>query len=206
MEESTITEEIRNNKIIAVEGAGDVGFFVALLKKMKIKGVYVTALNGKNNFNKDLPDLQKRPGFSDVTHFAIIRDKNGDDAFKSVCNILVDKMNFANVPVGNGQFASNIPRVGIFIMPGDEIKGNMIEDLCLKTVEGYPAMVCVNEFASGVSKLEKPPKSLSKTKTQAFLAAQENITNTIGLGAQKGYWDLDSSCLDELKAFLENMR
>ena len=81
----------------------------------------------------------------------------------------------------------------------------MIEDLCLKTVEKHPAMQCVNAFAECVSNLDNRPRNISKAKVQAYLAAQAEVAETIGRGAQKGYWDFDSPYLDELKSFLKNL-
>jgi hypothetical protein len=114
-------------------------------------------------------------------------------------------------PKKHGQFSKGNPKVGIFIMPGEAIEGTMLEDLCLKTVENHPAMKCVNEFATCVSTLENRPKNISKAKVQVFrakvfLAAQPEVVDLVGLGAQKKYWNFDSPSLDELKRFLSNLK
>jgi len=205
VEESNWPKEIKNKKYIIVEGKDDVGFFIGFLNHIGIQDFFVWGIGGKGEFNNELPLLAKVPGFSDITHLVVVRDRNGDDAFDSVANILERKMDFSNVPSQSGKFSGGYPKIGIFIMPG-EIEGRMLEDLCLKIVEKHPAMECVNDFASCVSKLESTPKNLSKTKVQAFLASQPEVANTIGLGAQKGYWDFNSPCLTELKQFLENLR
>lgn len=197
-------------KILAVEGKDEKNFLDSFLKHQNISNCQIEEVGGKDQFSRKLPGLIKTPGFvsSDgsfaVTHLAIIRDKNGGEALKSIANVL--KENNLVPPKKEGQFSSGKPKVGVFIMPGNTIEGTMLEDLCLKCVENHAAMKCVNEFAYCVSKLDNPPKNPSKTKTLAFLAAQEEIANTIGLGAQKSYWDFNSPCLDELKAFLEKMR
>lgn len=206
METREWLKEIRNKKLIAVEGKDDVGFFVKLLDKMKISDFFVWDIHGKDNFNIDLPLLAKIPGFDSITHFVIIRDRENDDAFESIRNILNQKMGFRNVPTENAQFTSGNPNIGIFIMPGNAIKGTMLEDLCLKTVEDHPAMKCVDKFTSCITKLEPKPQNISKAKSLAFLASQVEITNTIGLGAQKNYWNFESSALEELKQFLSNLK
>jgi hypothetical protein len=142
-------------------------------------------------------------------HLAIIRDKDEDDAFASVANI-VTKAGLSP-PLSHGQFSDGNPRVGIFIMPGVTVDGMMLEDLCLKTVEDDGAMDCVEEFASCVAALPDPPKNMSKAKVQVFkahvfLATQPETVDSMGLGAQKGYWNLDSPCLDELKQFLLHLK
>ena len=87
----------------------------------------------------------------------------------------------------------------------------MLEDLCLRTGEDDGAMDCVTKFAACVAALPDPPKNISKAKVQVFkaqvfLAAQPQTVDSVGLGAQKGYWDLDAPCLDELKQFLLHLK
>jgi hypothetical protein len=197
-------------KIIAVEGIDECNFFDALLQYMKISDVDIRDVVGKTEFKNKLPALKATPGFfnvdgsSFVTHLAVIRDQNGDDAFESVANILIQQG--FTPPEKHGLFSNTNPKIGIFIMPGKKIQGTMLEDLCLKTVEDRPAMKCVNQFVSCASGLTPPPKNISKLKAQAFLAAQPDIVNAVGLGAQRNYWNFDSPSLAELKQFLSNLK
>jgi hypothetical protein len=201
---------IKSKKILGVEGLDEENFFDALLKHINITGVQIYQVGGKDQFKNKLPILKKTSGFLNadgspfVTHLAVIRDKNSDDAFESVVGIL--KKEDFTPPKKRGEFSNDNPKVGVFIMPGKTVKGTMLEDLCLKTVEGHPAMKCVNEFASCASALEAKPKNMAKAKAQTFLAAQPEIVNSVGLGAQRGYWNFDSPTLDELKQFLGNLR
>ncbi|MBA7611904.1 hypothetical protein ES703_19135 [subsurface metagenome] len=201
---------ITYKKIIAVEGPDDDNFFDALLRHMNITDFDIRFVGGKDEFKNKLPALKNVSGFFNVdgspfvTHLAIIRDENGDNAFASVTNIL--KKEQFTPPKKHGLFSNGNPKIGIFIMPGTTVKGTMLEDLCLKTVEGYPAMKCVNEFVSCASALETKPKNLSKAKAQTFLAAQPEIANSVGVGAQKSYWDFESPALEELKQFLSNLK
>jgi len=206
---------IKSKKILGVEGTDEKNFFDALLKYMGIMDFDIREVGGKDRFKDKLPALRIAPGFSNadgspfVTHLAIVRDKNSDNAFKSVVGIL--KKEGFTPPNKHGQFSNGSPKVGIFIMPGETIEGTMLEDLCLKTVENYPAMKCVSEFATCVSDLESNPKNISKAKVQifkaqVFLAAQSEVVDSVGLGAQKKYWNFDSPALDELKQFLSNLK
>jgi len=201
---------ITSKKIIAVEGPDDDNFFDALLRHMNITDFDIRFVGGKDEFKNKLPALKKTSGFFKadgspfITHLAVIRDENGDNAFKSVANIL-RKEDFTP-PKKHGLFSDANPKVGIFIMPGKKVEGTMLEDLCLKTVENHPAIKCVDEFASCASALENNPKNISKAKVQTFLAAQPEIVNSIGVGAQKGYWDFNSSTVNELKQFLNNLK
>jgi len=170
-------------KIIAVEGPDDDNFFDVLLRRMNIKDYDIRFVGGKDEFKNKLPALKNVSGFFNadgspfVTHLAIIRDGNGDNAFESVTNIL--KKEGFTPPKKHGLFSNGNPKIGIFIMPGETVEGTMLEDLCLKSVENQPAMKCVNEFASCVSTLEPKPKNISKAKAQTFLAAQPEIANSV---------------------------
>ncbi len=195
---------IRSERLLAVEGKDEINLFNALLDHMDITGFDIREVGGKDKFSVRLPALKNTRGFDKVTHIAIVRDKNSGNAFKSICDILTK--GGLSTPTKHGEFSSGDPEVGIFIMPGNTIQGTMLEDLCLETVKCHPAMKCVDEFALCVSKLKTPPRSFPKAKVQAFLAAQPDAVDHIGLGAEKRYWDFNSPCLEELKTFLNRLK
>ena len=172
---------------------------------MAISNYYVRPVYGKDNFLKSLPALPAIRGFSRLTHLAIIRDKDMNHAFESVANSII-KMG-REPPSKHGTFTNGKPRIGVFVVPGETVEGTMLEDLCLKTVEGQPRMRCVNEFSTCVKELSDPPRNISsKSKVLAFLVSQAETVNSIGLGAEKGFWDFESAHLDELKTFLNQLR
>lgn len=129
---STIT----NRKVLAVEGEDEWNFFDRLLRHLDITGVQIECVGGKKQFATKLPALLRTPGFFDagghplVTHLGIVRDKDEDEAFRSIANI-VKGMNLM-VPDRHGGFSRGSPCVGIFIMPGEHVTGTMLEDLCLE--------------------------------------------------------------------------
>ena len=185
---------IRKKKVLAVEGKDEENFFEALLKYVDITDFAIHAVGGKDQFKNKLPALVRISGFSDVEVLAVIRDadKDANAAFKSIRDIL--KKEGLKPPKSRNQFSSGKPKIGIFIMPGNSDKG-MLEDLCIETVKDHPAMKCVNTFIECVSKLEPQPNNLTKAKAQAFLSAMPNIVNSVGIAAQKKYWNFDSKKL-----------
>ena len=88
-------------------------------------------------------------------------------------------------------------------MPGDFKKG-MLEDLCLRTVKDHPALKCAEAFIECALKLNYPPKNIAKAKAQAFLAVMPEIVSSVGIGAEKDYWDFGSDELKNLKIFLND--
>ena len=141
-----------------------------------------------------------------VTYMLLIRDNDGDfqATFDSVSDVL--RAEGFVPPEEHGVLSNGMPKIGIFIMPGKTIEGLMLEDLCLKTVETRKEMTCVNDFVTCLKKQSRQIKNISKVKVQTYLAAQPEIVNSLGVGAQNNYWDFDSKVLDELKRFLELIR
>ncbi len=195
---------ITKRNVLAVEGEDERNFFDAVLHQMSILDVQIEPVGGKNRFKDKFPALLRMQGFDAVKYLAVVRDKDEDNAFESIANIV--KAAGLTPPSASGRFSDGAPRVGIFIMPGQGVYGTMLEDLCLETVKNHPAMDCVGPFAECIQGLTHPPRSPSKAKCQAFLAAQVEIANAVGVGALKGYWNLNSPALDGLKAFLSQMR
>lgn len=200
-----MTDIIHQKKVLAVEGKDEVNFFNALLKYVGITDFEVYEVGGKQQFKDKLPALARRRGFSDVEVLAVVRDADNDAnaAFESIRNIL--KKEKLEPPIQINQFSEGRPKIGIFIMPGNSDEG-MLEDLCLKTVENHLAMDCVQPFTNCISELEKSPNNIVKAKAQAFLAAMPKLVTSVGLGAQKGYWNFNSEELTDLKAFINNLR
>ena len=196
---------IREKKVLAVEGKDEVNFFEALLKHLGIASFEIRDVGGKDQFKKKLPALVHTSGFSDVDVLVVVRDADDDPdaAFDSVRNVLLHQR--LEPPERINQFSDGNPRIGVFIMPGNSDTG-MLEDLCLKTVGEHPAMECVNAFIDCASGLNNPPKIMAKAKAQVFLAAMPKIVNSVGVGAQRGYWNLDSDELDNLRSFIDNLR
>ncbi len=196
---------IRQKKVLAVEGKDEINFFNALLEDVGILDFEIHEVGGKDQFKSKLPALVKMSGFSDVEVLVVIRDADEDAnaAFKSINDIL-RKVGF-EPPEEINQFSYGRPKIGVFIMPGNSDTGTL-EDLCLKTVKDHPAMDCVNAFIDCVSQLESPPNNFAKAKAQTFLAAMPNIACSVGVAAQKQYWDFDLEVLTAIKVFLEKMK
>jgi len=210
-----MAETIKHPKVLLVEGKDEINFIGALLKHCNIDDIDIQEVGGKDNFPSQLAafllSFDKQ-----VQAYAIIRDADNGaaSAFQSVVGLLQKQKE--PVPTGPTQYAENDKRrVGVFIMPGNQSEG-MLEDLCMQTVADHPAMNCVDGFIGCLEQalpIKHPntpktpgqsyfPKNLSKAKAQVFLSSQYESVSSVGLAAQKGYWNLDHTVLDDLKAFI----
>ncbi len=117
-------------------------------------------------------------------------------------------------------------RVGVLLMPGRGRDKGCFEDLLLESVPaGHAAMKCVEGFMECIMALpdkkalpenrgDAPdearevyrPKNLSKAKLQAFLAATHENRRLPGEAAQKGVWDFEAPCFQELRRFLAPLK
>ncbi|MET1249223.1 DUF3226 domain-containing protein [Sporolactobacillus sp. STCC-11] len=207
--------EISKRRLLLVEGKDEEIFFDALYRENNqltdnLSDIQIIPVNGKDNFKFKLLALTNTSGFDIVTSLAIIRDadSSADDAFKSIKNTLIDcGLPF---PSDHGKFSETADfddlRIGIFIMPGDNNEGTMLEDLCLNTKSDHPAMPYIDSFFQNIAELDIPyPSNKAKAKCQVYLACMHKIVNNLGLGAQKGYWDLNNDCLKTLIDFLKEL-
>ena len=205
-ENETQPIKITKEKLLIVEGKDEVEFFKVFFNKKNIQGIQIMDSGGRDNFKKLLPVLQKN--FNTLTSLAIIQDaddKPPNVRFDSICSTLTR----CDLGPPNDIASFNTkatPKVGIFIIPDGESKG-MLESLCLSTIESKEkeTLKCVDEFMKCIEIKSKKPKNPYKAHHRAFLAAMPDDTPSLGVAAQKGYWDFDSDKLKPLLEFVEKI-
>ena len=199
-------EPFTKTRLLAVEGDDEINFFKKLLEVIGISNlVDIRKSGGKDKFKDLMRAFTVTRGFKSLEIIAVIRDadKNAADAFKSITGVL--RKIGLKTPDKPGGYSGGGPAVGVFIMP-DNSSGGMLEDLCLDTVNDHEAMKCVDDFIYCTQKLNESPNNIPKAKVQAFLASKPKIVNSLGLGAQKGYWNLESEKLQPLITFLNRLK
>jgi hypothetical protein len=200
------SEPIKAKTIIAVEGKDEVDFFKVYLEFLGVEDYDVKDVVGKSNFRPKVKALVNTRDFDSVENLILIRDADNDAnaAFTSLKNLI--KEIGLEVPATKNSFsATGKPRVGIYIMPGAADTG-MLEDLCLKIVQYPNVMLCVEEYLACVAKhgLTLPP-NVVKAKFLAYLAVMPDTVTSVGVAAKRGYFDLNSSELDDIRKFLQNL-
>jgi hypothetical protein len=193
-------------RLLVVEGKDEVNFFEKLFEHINIlDSVDIRSSEGKDKFKDLMQGFKITTGYKSIEKIAVIRDadENAKDAFKSVTGGL-EKIGLQS-PKRPVEFSSGTPSVGVFIMPDNSSKG-MLEDLCLESVKNHEAMRCVDDFIACSQKLQEGPKNISKAKVQVFIAAKPGIVNSIGLAAQRGYWNFNSEKLQPLIQFLKQLK
>lgn len=197
---------IRAGVQLLVEGNDTRNFFEALVRHMGLGHIQVQNFGGNDELRGFLPAFVATSGFGEtVRSLGIVRDAEADarSAFQSVQSGLRN----AGLPVPDAinQRAEGPPSVSALILPGDGRPG-MLETLLCETFAGSAKDDCVTEFLDCASEL--PGASVTrpdKARAHAWLATQPEPHFSVGYAAQRGYWDLDHSALDEVRDFLRSL-
>ncbi len=197
---------IQAAKLLAVEGKDECNFFESLLRYERMDGIQLVDIGGKDKFQIELPLLTKIDGFRNVEVIGFIRDAEdqlADSAFNSVCETL--RKNNLPVPASINVLTDGKPGTGIFVMPDNQSMGTL-ESLCLQALEGQKIKDCINDYLScfypDMNQSEKDKFNEPKSRVLSYLASRAPIINSLGLGAQNGYWDFSHGCFSEIKKFL----
>ena len=145
--------EITEHNILLVEGNDDELFFKALMKDQGLQNIQIINAKGTSKFETKLKVLSSSPRFrTTVVSLGVVRDADTDldIAFKCV----TDALESANLPVPESALVpkGENPRVTVMILPGAGEPG-MLEDLCLRSVEIDPAMVCVKQYCQSTTEM-----------------------------------------------------
>jgi hypothetical protein len=208
--------EIKSSKVLIVEGLDECNFFEVLLKSLEIKDVQMINAGGSEKFATEFPAVYLATGFSQIGRLGFVRDaedNRAECAFESLCNVLKKHELPAPAKINFVDKTAN-PQIGIFIMPDNQNTG-MLETLCLQTLQDLPINQCVDAYinctslhrteATNIPETENAKFNEPKARVQTYLASCVPIRNSLGLGAKKGYWNLEHSCFDGIKNFLKEL-
>ena len=199
---------IEKKKLLLVEGKDEENFFNALLNKHNMQDIQVMSSGGKDQFRTMFPRIKIMPEFDNLDSLAIIQDAdtNAYGRFQSICSTL--KSSKLKAPQHIEKFTDSVPKIGVFIISDMENKGSL-ENLCLSTVENSQKIIkeCIDPFMNCMDKKSNygKPKNINKARLRAFLSAVEEDTPSLGIAAQKGYWNLSSDKLNSLVSFLKKI-
>ncbi len=196
--------KIEKQRLLLVEGKDEVLFFGSYLNFLKIDNIQILEVKGKEQFRNEIPKLRVLQRFPDVVKIGLVRDADTDfnAALESVYDRLVSNL-FEPIKEHN-KFSSKNPSIGIFIMPKFGTNGSL-EDLCLEAVDIGSQLFCSNDFIKCIKVVNPEIDKISKRKVQIYLASQKKICNNLGIGAQKKYWNFESSVYNEIKKFIEEL-
>jgi len=198
---------VATGRLVLVEGKDEVNLFNTMINRWSIGGLQVLDVVGKTNFRPrlDATLADARAKNVQLSAIGILRDAddNATRAFESISNTL--QTFDLPVPQSSGLFVTGFPSIGVFILPDGHSPGS-VEELCWQAVSNTAAGRCCMSYLdclrASVALLSPNP---AKTLVHSYLAAQEDPSTTVGVGAQKGYWPLDHAAFTEIRGFLERL-
>lgn len=194
---------IDQTKQLLVEGRDAVVFFTAFIAHLGLSGIQLQNFGGITELRGFLNALTLSPGFQEkVTSIGIIRDAETNPlaAFQSVCGALSNAK--LPVPPIPELVTGTTPSVNVLILP-DAQRAGMLETLCLDSLAGDAAVVCVEQYFSCLQQqLGSLPNNLAKARLHAWLASRPKSGLLLGEAASAGYFDWAAQSFNHVKQFL----
>lgn len=192
---------------LLVEGNDQRNFFRAMLRHMNLGGVQIHNFGGVDELRAYAANLADSDEFSQIVKsVGIVRDAEGsaESAFRSVQGALRNAgMNVPNAP---GVKTDGSPSVSVFILPDNE-SGGMLETLLCRTFEDTPMNGCIDGFFDCVSgETGERPHRPEKSRAHAYIATTPEPQVSVGVAAQRGYWNLDHAAFGGVRRFLQSLR
>lgn len=191
---------------LLVEGKDQKNFFETFIGHLRCQGIQVQDFGGVDELGRFLPVFVNSPGFSTVSSLGIVRDaeRDGASAFRSVRSAL-GKAGLC-VPDAPDRRSSGSPAVTAHILPGGGAAG-MLETLLCRSFESEPVKGCIDDFFACVDGLPNsgPAVRRDKARAHAYLATRPEPQVSVGVAAQKRYWDLDHRAFAGIRAFLQSL-
>ena len=188
---------------LLVEGKDPRKFFEKFVKHLDLAGIQVQNFGGVDELKKFLKGFVNAPGFGRVVRIGIVRDAErrldeGPPAASSAFQSVQSSLRAAELPVPNrpGEETGTAPSVSVFILPGGADDG-MLETLLCRTFAGTEMGRCVDEFLKCAKK-----SNSDKSRAHAWLATRQDPHVSVGVAAQKDYWNFDHEAFDAVREFL----
>ena len=205
--QSATWQEIAGPHFLLVEGADDKQLFLALFRSIGIESVQVEQCGGSPRMRGAIGLISSDRNLHKIRRLGFVRDADDDPAaaFRSVQAALRDyDLPIPDSPVDPTDQSAELA-VGVMILPAPNQLG-MLETLLAQSFADTPIDECVSAFLacaaiSGDAALKRPEKS----RMNAFLSAMPDPNISVGIAAQKGYWNFDHSCFDPVKDFLRDL-
>ncbi len=193
---------------LLVEGNDPRNFFEAFIKHQSTANIQLQNFGGVSELSGFLRAFVNSPDFQTVQSLGIVRDAetSADGAFRSVQSALRNVTNVTlPVPDSPAERTGISPAVTVLILPGDNRQG-MLETLLCETFADDPVNRCIDDFFKCVEPLpDTSQKNPDKARAHAYLTTKCQPHVSVGVAAQKGYWNLNHSVFSTVGDFLQTI-
>lgn len=191
---------------LLVEGRDQWNFFQALISHMNIDDIQIQDFGGVNDLTGFVMNLVEMGEFNDsVESMGIVRDAevSATSAFQSVQSSL-DR---AGLPIPDRPMepTNSLPSISVMILPDDHSPG-MLETLLCRSFAGSGLDSCIDSFFECIQdELGYGPHRPEKARAHAYIATRRDPHVSVGVAAQRSYWDLDHAVFDGVRSFLRSL-
>ena len=208
------TQRIEREVQLLVEGNDERNFFRTFVERLQLANVQVQVLDGKDRLRDSLETLAGTTDFRIVRSIGIVRDADDSapKAFQSVqtslrnANQVVRTWSGVEFPVPERpeERAGAVPSVSVLILPVGGEQG-MLETLLCRTFAGIDVDRCIDGFFQCAEESGSPIHRPDKARARAYLTTKPHPHVSVGVAAQKGYWDFDHDAFDGVRRFLRSL-
>ena len=200
---------ISTDYLLLVEGKDEVNLFTRLIDNCLGNDVDVQVLKagGREQFRRNLSAIREaareRPSLRAI---GVVRDAddNPDAGFESVRDS-VAAVGYLP-PARHAEFSGGNPSIGIFITPDGE-SGGAIETVCRRSLDGHPAIGCVDEYLECARRRDVlHATNEDKSFVHAYLATLHDPLVRVGEAALAGVWDFQRPEFGGLVRFVDQLR
>ncbi|MFH1075374.1 MAG: DUF3226 domain-containing protein [Pseudomonadota bacterium] len=206
--------EIKQPKLLLVEGADAYFFFIEACKAFGVNDVQVMNFGGIKELRAYLRALPMFTGYERVIAVVVARDAESDPI--SAVNSVKNSLRQASFPVPNDSFqlVGDSPRVAFMLLPGCEaddtasqtLLPGTLEDLCLEIVKDNSTFECVDMYIQCLQSNGYQIPRLHKTKLHSYLSGKNEFVGLkIGEASQAGAWNWEHNRLQRFKAIITTM-
>lgn len=190
---------------LLVEGNDPRNFFQAFIQQQYPDyEIQVRNYGGISELRDYLGGFVKRPDFGSVKNLGLVRDAEhcAQSAFQSVQDALTE------VGLSSpGQLAVRReahPAVIVLILPSHDQPG-MLETLLCQSFVGDPITECIDNFFACLDERNVSVKRPDKARARVYLTTKPEAHVSVGVAAQKKYWDLKHAAFEPVHAFIKDL-
>ena len=199
--------QVESDRLVLVEGKDEVNLFEEMIRSWSIQGLQVLDVGGKRRFQSRLEVTLANSRRQGISLLAIGLFRDADENLQGAMDSINTALNAVGLPgpLSPGEFLLGSPSVGVFILPDCGSTG-AIEQLCWEAVRETEAGRCSSNYLECLkvsSALQS--RDSGKTLVHAYLAAQDEPSVSVGIGALNNYWPLDHSAFSDVRSFLERL-
>lgn len=199
------SKQIRLPIQLLVEGNDQRNFFEVLVKHLSLRDIQIHDFGGVTELGGFLRAFVDMPNFSVVRSIGIVRDaeKSATSASQSIQSSLANAgLLLPYNPAGGPGTALTVKTL---ILPGGNRQG-MLETLLLESIAEAPVDQCIDDFFDCVqASAGMSVNRTDKARARAYILTKPEPHVSVGVAAQKGYWDLGHSVFSHVRSFLQQL-